>query len=171
MSNAFRKLTTRRAMRAALTAASLLAAAQLPLSAAPAQKPARLAVPAGASAFQTFGPWEFKVDEMVRGPDGHIQAVVTVRNASSKRLPFTFTDIDAYLIDANGRTVQRHGNLYRVSPGGPVSALVNAGSSYLEPGDQLRGRLLFHPTKGFKPAQLRLEEPVKSQSSATYPMN
>lgn len=110
------------------------------------------------------------MDELARGPDGHIQAVVTVRNASQQRLPFTITDIEAFLINEEGRTVQRLGNLYRVSPGGAVAALVNAGSSYLEPGDQIRGRLLFPDTRRFDPVQLRLKEPVKSQTVNTYPM-
>jgi hypothetical protein len=133
-----------------------------------AAKSSGLNVPTEAATYQNYGGWDFKVDELVRGPDGHIQAVVSVRNASRTRMPFTITDLDAYLIDANGRTVQRHGNLYRVSPGGPVAALVNAGSSQLEPGDELRARLLFHPSKGFNPISLRLKEPVSSQRVNTH---
>jgi hypothetical protein len=153
-----------------VAAASLLAAALAPATSA-AQTAAPVTVPAGAATFQPFGPWEFKVDAISRGPDGHIQMIVTVRNASNRQMPFTITDIDAHLIDANGRSVQRHGNLYRVTPDGPVAALVNAGSSYLEPGDQIRGRLLFPNTKEFAPVQLRLREPVKSQTVVTHPMN
>ena len=52
-----------------------------------------------------------------------------------------------------------------------MAALVNAGASALEPGDEIRGRLLFHPSKGFTPAQLRLKEPVVSGTVNTYPMN
>jgi hypothetical protein len=55
---------------------------------------------------QTYGPWAFQVAELTRGPDGNYQAVVTVRNASQQRLEFTITDLDASLIDADGRSVR-----------------------------------------------------------------
>ncbi len=132
--------------------------------------PGGLSVPSGAASLQTYGPWQFKVDELLRGPDGHIQAVVTVRNASQQRLPFSITDIEAFVIDADGQSIRRLGNLYRVSPAGPADALVPAGMSYLEPGDQIRGRLFFANTKDFAPVQLRLKEPVRSLTVNTYPI-
>jgi|GEM_PF-5994689 len=137
---------------------------------APTPVPGGLAVPAGAAGFVGYGPWAYKVDELVRGPDGHIQAVFTVRNASRQRLPFGITDFEAHLIDADGRSVRRLGNLYRAAPTGPAAALSPAGSSYLEPGDEMRGRILFPGTKGFEPAQLRLKEPVRSLTVNTYPL-
>jgi len=120
---------------------------------------------------ETYGPWTFKLDELVRGPDGNYQAVVTVRNASQQRLGFTVTDLDASLIDADGRTVRRLGNLYLASSTGPASALErNAATNYLEPGDQLRARLLFQGTAAFKPVQIRLKEPVRSGVVRTFPV-
>lgn len=122
-------------------------------------------------AAQTYGPWSFQIDELVRGPDGNYQAVLTVRNASQQRLGFTITDLDASLIDADGRTVRRLGNLYLASSTGPVSALErNAATNYLEPGDQLRARLLFQVTAAFKPVQIRLKEPVRSGAARTFPV-
>jgi hypothetical protein len=132
------------------------------------QSASALFVPAGAAAFQSYGPWDFKLDELLRGPDGHIQAVVTVKNASDRRLPFTVSDLEASLTDANGREIRRHGNLYRVTPAASVAGLVIAGSSTVEPGAEVRGRLLFPDTRAFRPVKLRLTEPVRSQASNTY---
>jgi hypothetical protein len=129
--------------------------------------------PAGGAlgGLESYGPWGFKLDELVRGPDGNYQAVVTVRNASQQRLGFTITDLDASLIDADGRTIRRLGNLYLASSTGPASALErNASTNYLEPGDQLRARLLFQGTAGFKPVQIRLKEPVRSGAVRTFPV-
>jgi hypothetical protein len=129
--------------------------------------------PAAGGAFggmQSYGPWSFQVAELARGPDGNYQAVVTVRNASQQRLGFTITDLDASLIDADGRTVRRLGNLYLASPTGPASALErNPSTNYLEPGDQLRARLLFQGTAAFDPVQIRLKEPVRSGATRTFP--
>lgn len=136
----------------------------------PGQDQGGLQVPAGASEFQTYGPWEFRVDELVRGPDGQLQAVLSVRNGSQQRLPFGAADLEVSVIDADGVSVQRLGNLYRVAPSGSAAALVNAGTSYLEPGDQIRVRLLFDRTKSFDPVRLRLKEPVRSQTLNTYPL-
>ena len=110
------------------------------------------------------------MDELARGPDGHFQAVITVRNASQKRLPFSIADFDTYLIDADGTSIRRLGNLYRVNPSGPQSALELAGMSYLEPGDQLRARVFYPNTRTMQPTQLRIKEPVRSLTTNTYPL-
>ena len=127
-------------------------------------------MPAGASAFTAYGPWEYKVDELTRGPDGHFQLVFTVRNASRQRLPFTITDFDASLIDADGRAIRRLGNLHAASVIGPAASLERIGLSYLEPGDQMRGRILFPGTKNFAPVELRIKEPVRSLTVNSYSM-
>jgi hypothetical protein len=137
---------------------------------APAPVPSGRGVPQGAASFVSYGPWEYKVDELARGPDGHFQAVFTVRNASQQRLPFSITDFEATLIDADGRGIRRLGNLYRASVTGPASSLVNAGMSYLEPGDEMRARIVFPGTNGFTPTQLRIKEPVRSLTVNSYPL-
>jgi hypothetical protein len=136
----------------------------------PAPSAGGIALPAGASGYQAYGPGQFKVDQLLRGPDGDIQAVVSARNASEKRLPFSIADFDAYLIGEDGRTIRRLGNLYRLASAGPASALVLAGMSYLEPGDEIRARIVFPGTKDFQPAKLRLKEPVRSLTVNTYPL-
>jgi hypothetical protein len=127
-------------------------------------------VPTGASSFSNYGPWQYKVDELVRGPDGHFQLVFSVRNASRQRLPFSITDFDATLIDADGRGIRRLGNLHAASVTGPASSLERIGMSYLEPGDTMRGRVLFPGTKEFQPIQLRIKEPVRSLTTNSYPL-
>lgn len=127
-------------------------------------------MPAGAGSFSDYGPWQYKVDELARGPDGHFQLVFTVRNASRQRLPFSITDFDAYLIDSDGRSIRRLGNLHAASISGPASSLERMGMSYLEPGDTLRDRILFPGTKGFEPVQLRIKEPVRSLTTNSYPL-
>ncbi len=128
-------------------------------------------MPAGAASFQTYGPWQFKFDELKRGPDGHYQAVFTVRNASQQRQGFTITDIEAFLIGEDGRTVRRLGNVYQLSPEGSAEEIVrNPSPNYLEPGDQMRARMIFPGTKDFQPVQFRVKEPVSSQTTNTYPM-
>lgn len=42
--------------------------------------------------------------------------------------------------------------------------------SYLEPGDEIRARILFPNSKAFRPVKLRLKEPVRSLTTNTYPL-
>jgi hypothetical protein len=137
---------------------------------APAPAPGGSDVPAGAATFSEYGPWQFKVDELVRGPDGHYQLVFTVRNSSRQRLSFSITDFDAYLINADDRSIRRLGNLHAASVTGPASSLERIGMSYLEPGDTLRSRILFPGTKGWEPVKLRIKEPVRSLTTNNYPL-
>lgn len=141
----------------------------------PAPPPAPAPVPPASGGalggMQTYGPWSYGVEELVRGPDENYQAVVTVKNASQQRLGFTITDLDVSLIDKDGRTIRRLGNLYLPSSTGPVPALErNAATNYLEPGDQLRVRIAFPGTAAFEPTQIRVKEPVRSAQTRTFPV-
>jgi hypothetical protein len=96
--------------------------------------------------------------------------VFTVRNSSRQRLSFSITDFDAYLINADDRSIRRLGNLHAASVTGPASSLERIGMSYLEPGDTLRSRILFPGTKGWEPVKLRIKEPVRSLTTNNYPL-
>lgn len=81
-------------------------------------------VPAEAGSWQQYGPnWSFKVDELAPGPDGHWQAVVSVRSENRVRIGMHPSEIQAYLIDADGQALRDDGNFYKASAQGGASGL------------------------------------------------
>lgn len=127
---------------------------------APSPSPGSGGVPSGAGSWQLYGSiWSFKVDELVQGPDGHWQAIVSVRDESTDRVGMTASEIEAFLINEDGETIRQTGNLYRPSVTGPVASLERlTGTQWMEKGDTIRVRLVWDQSKDLHPIKLRVRD-------------
>jgi hypothetical protein len=97
------------------------------------------------------------VDELAPGPDGHWQAVVSVRSENRVRIGMHPSEIQAYLIDADGQALRDEGNFYKASAQGGASGLPYVeGRLWMQQGDVVRVRLLFKNSREVRPARLRL---------------
>ena len=115
-------------------------------------------MPAGAGTWQQYGPnWSFKVDELAQGPDGHWQAVVSARSENRVRVGFHPSEIQAYLIDADGAALRDDGNFYKASAQGHASGLPFVdGRLWMQQSDVVRVRLVFKNSAGVQPVRFRL---------------
>ncbi|MBB4840299.1 hypothetical protein HNP52_003391 [Sphingomonas kyeonggiensis] len=128
-------------------------------------------VPAGASSWQRYGIWSFKVDELAQGPDGHWQAIVSVR-AETDHVGMRASEIDAFLIDADGQSIRDDGNLYDDKVTGTAAGLErDPGTNGMQRRDTARFRLLFPESKDLNPVTLRIRNSGADQVSNDYPMH
>ncbi|WP_342249052.1 hypothetical protein [Sphingomonas sp. OTU376] len=132
--------------------------------------PAGPGVPAGAGSWQRYGIWSFKVDELAQGPDGHWQAIVSVR-AETDHIGMRASEIDAFLIDADGQSIRDDGNLYDDKVTGTAAGLErDPGTNGMQRRDTARFRLLFPDSKDLNPVTLRIRNSGADQVSNDYPM-
>jgi hypothetical protein len=123
----------------------------------------------GASGYQRYGAWDFRLEGLETGPDGQWQAVIGVRNAANYRQGMVVSEIKAFLITADGETLTNWGELYKASVGGNSAGLETvAGTLWLEPGDETRVRLRWDGSRGLKPAKLRLQSTGATSATRTF---
>lgn len=128
--------------------------------------------PAGASSYQNYGVWDFKVDELSQGPDGHWQAVFMARAAASHRIGMVSSEIKLFLINEDGEVVVNWGELYKASVTGPSLGLEKVpGTLWMEKGDQARVRVRWDKSRHFKPVKLRMQSTGAGAVVRTFPIN
>lgn len=122
--------------------------------------------------YERYGEfWEFKVEEVLQGPDGHWQAVIGVRNTASHRLGLTVSEIKAYLINEDGEALQNWGELYKASVTGPSLGLEPVpGTMWMEQGDEARVRIRWDKSRAIRPLRIRLQSTGASGESKSFPI-
>ncbi len=122
--------------------------------------------------YDTYGNWQFKVDEVQIGADGEWQAIIGVRNMQEFRQGMVVSEIKAALITADGETLQNWGELYRASVSGGGAGLEKLpGTLWIEPGQAARFRLRFAGSRGIKPTRIRIESTGATAQSRTFDLN
>ena len=115
--------------------------------------------------------WQFRIDEVVQGPDGHWQAVIGVRAAAGHRIGLTASELKVYLISADGETLQNWGELYKAGVLGPSLGLEPLpGTLWLEPGDEARVRVRWDKSRKVQPLKVRLQSTGATGESRTFSM-
>lgn len=136
---------------------------------ADASTPTRLGAVGGYGRYGEF--WEFRVEDVLQGPDGHWQAVIGVRNAASHRLGLTASEIKVYLITQDGEAIQNWGELYKASVAGPSLGLEQLpGTLWMEPGDEARVRVRWDKSRAIRPLKIRLQSTGASGESKSFPI-
>lgn len=125
----------------------------------------------GASGFQTYGAWEFKLDELKVGPDEQWQAVIGVRNAAGHRQGLVASEIKVFLITEDGETLANWGELYKASVEGSSSGLETLPTLWLEDGDEARIRIRFADSRNVRPVKIRLQSTGATAQIRTFPVN
>lgn len=130
-------------------------------------------VSAGGGSYERYGDfWEFRVEEVLQGPDGHWQAVIGVRAAAAHRIGLVASELKAYLITADGEALQNWGELYKASVTGPSLGLETLpGTLWMEPGDEARVRLRWDRSRQVQPVKIRLQSTGAAGESRTFPVN
>ncbi|MBP2160450.1 MULTISPECIES: hypothetical protein [Asticcacaulis] len=122
--------------------------------------------------YDTYGSWQFKVDDVLIGADGEWQSVIGVRNLQDYRMGMVVSEIKAALITADGETLQNWGELYRASVSGGGAGLEKLpGTLWIEPGESARFRLRFSGSRGIKPVRIRVESTGATAQSRTFNLN
>jgi hypothetical protein len=123
----------------------------------------------GATAYQRYGDWEFKLDRLEVGPDEQWQAVIGVRNAAGHRQGMVASEIKVFLINEDGETLANWGELYKASLQGSSSGLETVpGTLWVEPGDQTRIRLRFDGSRDLKPVKIRIQSTGATAQIRTF---
>lgn len=114
-------------------------------------------VPVGTETYSNYGIWDFRIEELKPGPDGHWQAVLWVRDAASYPVGMAPGQVTLVLIDEDGRTLRSDPLLYRASVPGPITGLqVIPQTLWMEKGDEIRLRVVFDNSAGFQPVRFRI---------------
>lgn len=124
----------------------------------------------GASGFQSYGPWEFKLDELKVGPDEQWQAVIGVRNGAGHRQGLVASEIKVFLITEDGETLANWGELYKASVEGPSSGLETLPTLWLEEGDEARVRIRFADSRNIRPVKIRIQSTGATAQIRTFPV-
>jgi uncharacterized low-complexity protein len=129
------------------------------------------AAASGASGFQSYGPWEFKLDELKVGPDEQWQAVIGVRNAAGFRQGLVASEIKVFLITEDGETLANWGELYKASVEGSSSGLEALPTLWLEDGDEARVRIRFADSRNIRPVKIRIQSTGATAQIRTFAAN
>ena len=122
-----------------------------------------------ASAFQRYGNWDFRLEELKVGVDEQWQAVIGVRNAAGHRQGMVASEIKVFLISEDGETLVNWGELYRASVEGSSAGLETAlGTLWLEPKDKTRIRLRFDNSRDVKPVKIRIQSTGATAQTRTF---
>lgn len=114
-------------------------------------------VPVGTEIYSNYGIWDFRIEELKPGPDGHWQALLWVRDAASYPVGMAPGQVTLVLIDEDGRMLRSDPLLYRASVTGPSTGLqLIPQTLWMEKGDEIRLRIVFHNSAGFEPTRFRI---------------
>lgn len=119
--------------------------------------------------YSNYGIWDFKIEELAPGPDGHWQAVVRVRDAATWRVGLSQDGVLLTLFDEDGRSVASNGILYRASvPGAHAQIEAIPQTMWMEKGDEIRVRLFVPDSVRFKPVRIRLGSGDRETFTRTF---
>lgn len=119
-------------------------------------------------AYQRYGEWGFKLNELKVGVDEQWQAVIGVRNMANHRQGMVSSEIKVFLITEDGETIANWGEIYKASVEGSSSGLEPTATLWLEPGDEIRIRLRFANSRGIKPAKIRIQSTGSTAMVRTF---
>ncbi|MDO9338753.1 MAG: hypothetical protein Q7T61_20365 [Caulobacter sp.] len=122
------------------------------------------------SGFQSYGPWDFKLEDLKVGPDEQWQAVIGVRNAAGFRQGMVASEIKVFLITEDGETLANWGELYKASVEGASSGLEPLATLWLEDGDEARVRIRFANSRDIKPVKIRIQSTGATAQIRTFPV-
>jgi hypothetical protein len=98
--------------------------------------------------------YDVRPEQIRRNAAGDWEAVLNVRNVHSARLGLGAGALEMFLIDTDGVSARRVGNIYSAANEGELVRVTQ--TLYLEPGESVRIRFHFANTKTLRPVRYRM---------------